>query len=273
MFFLVAGGCFAADDRALVEAAVRRVWDKPILLLALGLRQPPPKDQAIMAKALQFTAKSFRLDSLEWKPSATAPAKGPVTGDLRLAFSGRVPPSGTTLDCTVHFINAGLDRAALEKRGALEIVSPGRYRTTFAIPFDLLALISKGTTFTAQNGKLEVKGKGKFLFFTPSYRLIGRLESPDRVHVNLEPDALSLASLPAPGPVRKAIVDTVNPVFCSDSAMGLLRNLAILEVDRVSVEPAGLAFEGSGRLRLPGDPEPGPPHHPPRGKGDREPRR
>ncbi|MBI2943933.1 MAG: hypothetical protein HYY25_07005 [Candidatus Wallbacteria bacterium] len=249
---------------ATVEAGFRRLWERPGLLLDAGLNRPPPGEGPVVLRALEFTARSSRLVSVAWTPAASGGSDGPVRGTLAARVAGVMPPSTRTLEIDLVAVGLGLDREALRTRGAIRLVEPGRYRATSRLPFDLMELLNKGTRLGEEGGALVASGRRKVLLFELPFRLEGPLAAVDRVHVTLAPTQLSLASIPAPGPIRNALVDAVNPVFCIDAALGPLRHLLFAEVDSVRVEPTAVAVTVAGHPRLPGDPEPGPPHHPPR---------
>ncbi|MBI3890770.1 MAG: LmeA family phospholipid-binding protein [Candidatus Wallbacteria bacterium] len=254
-----AGGSAPAD----VEAALRRLWDRPGLLLDAGLNKPATGEAPFVLRALEFTAKSAKLSSVEWTPGKPGRA-GAVRGDLKARIAGVMPPSTRTLDLTVEAPGVSLDRRALETRGSVRLVDPGSFRATSRIPLDLLEALNRPTRISEKAGGLLIQGRRRVLLFEVPFRLQGPLACEDRVHVFLRPTQLSLASIQAPGPIRDALLDAVNPVLCIDAAMGPLRHLMTVEIESVQVEPGAIVLKVSGRLRPPGDPDAGPPHHPPR---------
>ncbi len=249
------------DTQADVEGAFRRLWEKPGLVLNAGLNNPPPQSRPMVLKALELTAKMAKLEWVHWTPSPSSSAAGPIRGELTAHLAGIMPPSTAPVDFTLLAPDVQLDRATLEQRGGIKLVNPGHFTAVSRIPFDLMAAFNRGSRITASSGQLEVRGHRKVLLFEVPYRLTGPLEVPDRVHMNLRPTSLSMASISAPGAVREALLEAVNPVFCADDAMGPLRYMVTVEIESVAVEPSAVVLHTRGKLRPPGDPDPGPPHH------------
>lgn len=245
-----------------VEEAVTRLWNRPGLAMAAGLEQPPGKYRPDLLRALELTTRFVKLESVEWTPAATLAAKGGLAGKLTIRAAGRIPPSTATCQTTATLDGLVLDEGHLRTRGGLRVLAPGRLRAQVSIPFDLMGVLNRGLRVSGEGGRLTVSGHRKVLLLEIPFHLEGRLERADPIHVDLAPTQLSLARIPAPATIRDSLLQGINPIFCVDAALGPLAWLATVELDRLRVDPAGLAIEVHGALRLPNGPTPGAPHHP-----------